>query len=89
MNSLQRTTKPSPRSLLTHEGRKIYDPIIDQLIEARKAKGLTQVEVDVRIGCADRLVSKWESRNRYPSAYFLLIWCQVLGVSLKIDPDSL
>lgn len=80
------TTEPgSRRSLNTIEARRVYDPIIAHLRAVRQAKGLKQEEVDDKIGCAERLVSKWENRIKYPSAYFLLLWCQSLGVTLTID----
>ena len=72
------------RSLHTIEGRRFFDPIIDQLIAARKARGLTQDDVNEMIGCAERLVSKWECRHKYPSSYFLVLWAQALGVTLTV-----
>lgn len=78
----------SRRSLHTIEGRRVYDPIIDKLIEVRVQRGLRQVDVDEIIGCAERLVSKWECRDRYPSAYFLLLWAQALGVTLTIREED-
>lgn len=64
--------------------RAFYDPIIDRLIEVRKQRGLTQVEVDDMIECAEKLVSKWECRDRYPSSHFLALWAQALGVKLQV-----
>lgn len=54
----------------------------------RQRRGLRQVDVDDMIGCAERLVSKWECRDRYPSAYFLLLWAQALGVTLTIREEQ-
>lgn len=71
----------------TPEGRAVFRPLIQQLIEARRKRGLRQEDLDLMIGCADRLVSKWESHTRNPSAYFLLLWCQALGVRLVIQED--
>lgn len=76
------------RSLQTLEGRRVYDPIIDHLVMIRQRRGLRQVDVDDMIGCAERLVSKWECRDRYPSAYFLLLWAQALGVTLTIREEQ-
>lgn len=42
--------------------------------------------MDVRIGCAERLVSKYECGIRHPSLNMLAIWCQALGASLTIQP---
>lgn len=84
------SSPPKRRSLHTLEGRAFYDPLIDQFIAARKAQGLRQQDVDERIGCADRLVSKWEARVKYPSGYFLVLWAQALNVKLKVEgvPDG-
>jgi len=79
---------PSRRTLHTIEGRRFYDPIIKQLVEVRKQRGLRQEDVDELIGCAERLVSKWECRDRYPSAYFLLLWAQALGVTLAVHMEE-
>lgn len=68
----------------TPEGRAVFDPLIDQLVKARRARGLRQEDLDRMIGCADRLVSKWECNLRRPSAYFLLLWCQALDVKITI-----
>jgi transcriptional regulator with XRE-family HTH domain len=71
---------------ITREGRALMRPVIEFLIEARHARGLRQEDVDVAIGCAERLVSKYECGIRHPSLNMLAIWCQVLGVSLTIQP---
>lgn len=81
-HSLQPKRQPKNREL----SRAFYDPIIDQLIEARKMRGLTQVEVDDMIDCAEKLVSKWECRERYPSSHFLALWAIALGVKLEVKP---
>lgn len=87
---MQSPSSPSPnkRSLHTIEGRRFYDPIIEQLIRVRKQRGLRQEDLDEMIGCAERLVSKWECRDRYPSAYFLLLWAQALGVTLTVQMED-
>lgn len=76
------------RSLHTIEGRRLFDPVIDQLIAARHARGLRQEDVNQMIGCADRLVSKWECREKYPSAYFLVLWAQALNVKLTVEMEN-
>lgn len=79
---------PSKRSLHTIEGRRLFDPVIDQLIEARRKRGLRQEDLDRMIGCAERLVSKWECREKYPSAYFLVMWAQALNVKLTVEMED-
>lgn len=66
----------------------MFGPLIQQLIEARRKRGLRQEDLDRMIGCADRLVSKWECHVRHPSAYFLLLWCQALGVKLVVQMED-
>lgn len=78
----------SRRSLHTIEGRRFFDPVIDQLIAARKRRGLRQEDIDQKIGCAERLVSKWECREKYPSAYFLVLWAQALNVRLTVTMED-
>lgn len=73
---------------ITREGRELMRPVIETLIEARRARGLRQEDVDARIGCAERLVSKYECGTRHPSLNMLAIWCQVLGVALTVQPAN-
>ena len=85
---------PSPsssiprRTVHTIEGRKLFDPVIEQLIVARHQRGLRQADVDALIGCAERLVSKWECREKYPSNYNLVLWAQALGVTLTVEMEN-
>ena len=85
---------PSPsssspkRTVHTIEGRKLFDPVIDALVAARQARGLRQADVDAMIGCAERLVSKWECREKYPSNYMLVLWAQALGVTLTVQMEE-
>lgn len=75
------------RSVHTIEGRRLFDPVIDQLIAARRKRGLRQEDIDEKIGCAERLVSKWECRTKYPSNYNLVLWAQALGVTLTVQME--
>lgn len=83
-----RCSETPKRSVHTIEGRRLFDPVIDQLIAARKARGLRQEDVNEMIGCADRLVSKWECREKYPSTYFLVLWAQALNVKLTVEMED-
>lgn len=73
---------------ITAEGRALLRPVIEALIEARRAKGLRQEDVDIRIGCADRLISKFECGIKHPSLNMIAVWCEVLGVALSIQPTG-
>lgn len=77
-----------PRCLATPEGRAVFEPLVQQLIAARRQRKLRQEDLDRMIGCADRLVSKWECGVRRPSAYFLLLWAQALEVKLTVHMDD-
>jgi hypothetical protein len=79
------TTAPVKRTgaRLAHAG--FYEPIIDRLIAVRKTKRMSQEVVNDLIGCCDALVSKWECRMRYPSAFHLMLWAQVLGVRIIVE----
>ena len=46
--------------------------------------GLTQIEVNERIGVADKLVSKWECSMRRPNVYNLYNWAEVLKFKIKL-----
>lgn len=72
----------------TIEGRRFFDPLIEQLIDARKQRGLRQEDLDAIIGCAERLVSKWECRDKYPSSYYLVLWAQALNVRLTVEAEN-
>lgn len=82
---------PSPsssspkRTVHTPEGRRLFDPVIRQLVAVRQARGLRQADVDELIGCAERLVSKWECGEKYPSNYMLVLWAQALNVKLIVE----
>ena len=59
--------------------------LISQFIQRRKELGLTQDEVNYRIGTADRLVSKWECGDRTPTSFNLYCWAEVLDSHLGIS----
>lgn len=63
--------------------RSWYRPVIEELIAERIRQGLTQEEVNDMIGCADFLVNKWEAGLKLPSLYFMLLWCESLGMELQ------
>lgn len=63
----------------------VFRQLIEQLVHRRKALGITQWEVNFRIGCADSLVAKWEAGHRYPNTRHLLLWADALGVRLTVE----
>ena len=51
----------------------------------RKAAGLTQVELALRLGVGQSFVSKVERGANYVELFLFLDWCQACGVA----PDTL
>lgn len=78
-------TRPQPyERRVTLEERSHYGSLIEGLTKARKAKGLSQAAMDERIGVSEGMVAKWEAAHRLPGAFFLMCWCDALGVRLTI-----
>jgi transcriptional regulator with XRE-family HTH domain len=65
------------------------DPILRALHEARKAQGLTLLDVAERMG---RMTSQspchWENGNRSPSLVNLHEWAGALGYELALKPRA-
>lgn len=59
--------------------------VVRPMIARRKELGLTQDDVNYKLGVADRLVSKWECGVRTPTAFNLLCWAQVLKGSIVFE----
>jgi hypothetical protein len=68
--------------------RTFYQPIISELVAERHRQQMTQMDVNEIVGCADSLIAKWESGNRLPSLYFLLLWVEALGLDLKLEGED-
>lgn len=66
------------------EEREHYSTLLKQLIEVRKATGMSQAAMDERIGVSEGMVAKWEAAHRLPGAFFFMCWCDALGVRLTI-----
>lgn len=60
--------------------------IVAQFIERRKQLNLTQEDVDLNMGNADRQCSKWECGLRTPTSFNLLCWAEVLKAKLLLCP---
>lgn len=70
---------PEP-SLFAFEER-----LIDQFRKRRQLLGLTQTQLQEKIGVADNLISKWEVGMRKPSGFLLFCWADALGCELKLE----
>jgi ribosome-binding protein aMBF1 (putative translation factor) len=69
--------------------RTFYRPTIERLITARQQQKLSVAEVNDMVGCADNLIAKYEAGLKMPSLYYLLLWCEALGVEMQlVDVDA-
>ena len=62
--------------------------VVSVLVSQRHKVGITQEELNARLGVADRLVSKWESGMRSPTSFNLYCWAYALGMKLTVTPDK-
>lgn len=61
--------------------------LVGQFVKRRKSLGLTQANVNRKMGNTDRLVSKWECGMLTPTSFNLYCWAQALGCSLEINSE--
>lgn len=71
----------------SNQERDFYDPLISRLADARRERGMSQAALDHRLGVSEGLTAKWESKARLPGAFFLMCWCQALGLELTLKED--
>ena len=62
--------------------------IVHPMIERRKELGLTQEDVNHKLGVADFLVAKWERGTRSLTAFNFLCWAEVLKGRIVFIPDD-
>ena len=62
--------------------------VVSQFIQRRKELGLSQEDVDHRMGTAERLCSKWECGLRIPTSFNFYCWAQALDAFLLLFPRS-
>ena len=65
--------------------------IVHPMVARRKELGMTQEDLDHRLGVSDRLVSKWECGTRSPTSFNLLCWAQALDglIFFGTKPDQI
>ncbi len=68
---------------VTHVAR--TDDIIQALIEARRASGMTQKELSDLTGIAQGDISKLETGNANPSLRTLIRLAEGMGMQLKVE----
>ena len=61
--------------------------VVGDLVRLRHTRGMTQENLNHKIGVADRLVSKWECGIRTPTSFNLYCWADALDGKLKVVPN--
>lgn len=61
------------------------DEIVQALIDARRATGMTQKELSDLTGIAQGDISKLETGNAYPSLRTLIRLAEGMGMQLKVE----
>ena len=59
--------------------------LIKQFQLRRYQLGLTQPDVDQKIGVATGLCAKWEMGNRKPTLFNAYCWAVALGCEIKLE----
>jgi transcriptional regulator with XRE-family HTH domain len=67
------------------EAAEDWETMRDQLIAARHAVGISQLELSSIIGVAPSTVWAWESGRTPPTVRRLLAWVAALGFSLRLS----
>ncbi len=73
---------PSIEASLAHQ----YDAIVATLRAERNKAGLTQEQLEARIGLAKGHIEKLERKERLARGDMLLLWAYALGFDIKIEP---
>lgn len=64
------------------------EDLISQFRMARETSGLTQEQVDGRLGIADGLTAKWENSFRKPTLFHAYCWAQALDQKITLSPSK-
>lgn len=64
--------------------RRVSDPVIGKLIEARVARGMSLLELEKRVGYDRGSFWRWEHERTRPNEAQLRDWAQALNVTLTI-----
>ena len=62
--------------------------VVTRLVEERKNQGISQEELNGRLGVADRLLGKWEVGVRQPTAFNLYCWADSLNMKLTVVSNN-
>lgn len=63
-------------------GTSFHNQLITQFVAKRHKLGMSQMDLDEKIGVARGLVSKWEVGIRKPSGYLFCVWAEALGCEM-------
>lgn len=69
-------------------GTSFHNHLIPQFVAKRHQMGISQMELDERIGVARGLVSKWEVGIRKPSGFLFCVWADALGCEMWLKEKS-
>ncbi len=64
------------------------EDLISQFRMARETSGLTQEQVDGRLGIADGLTAKWENSFRKPTLFHAYCWAEALDQKIVLSPSK-
>jgi ribosome-binding protein aMBF1 (putative translation factor) len=62
--------------------------IVKELIRIRIEKGITQGELNQKLGYSEFLVTKWETGIRTPSSFALYNWAAALGAEITVAAND-
>lgn len=65
--------------------RKTSNPLLAELVDRRRQMQMTRVELAKRLRRCPTHVHRWEVGKSEPSLRNLENWCDVLGLTLKIE----
>lgn len=86
-NAEKNTPQKKYRSYPSRVTRKDFlTDVVEQFVHRRKNLGLTQEDIDVKMGNGDRQCSKWECGLRTPTSFNLLCWAESLETKIQIVP---
>lgn len=63
-----------------------FAPIITRLKEIRLDRGISQFDLECKIGLARGYLSKWECGDRTPSLFNFLCWAKALDLEIEFLP---
>jgi len=69
-------------------GTSFHNQLITQFVSQRHKLGMSQMDLDEKIGVARGLVSKWEVGIRKPSGYLFCVWAEALGCEMWLKDKS-